>query len=179
MSSAIGVLELNSIARGIEVTDFMLKASQIDLLRSSTTCPGKYVVIISGDTGNVRSALAEGEKRGAECVVDRLILPNAHPQLIPAIALSSQAEPRGALGVMEFFSVTGAIKAADLAVKAANVRLIEIRIGYAIGGKGYVTLTGDVGSVRTAVGAATRDAELLVGTAVIPMPEPRLFDSLL
>ncbi len=179
MSSAIGVLELNSIARGIEVTDFMLKASQIDLLRSSTICPGKYVIIIGGDTGNVRSALAEGEKRGAECVVDQLMLPNAHPQLIPAIALSSHTEPRGALGVLEFFSVTSAIKAADVAVKAANIRLIEIRIGYAIGGKGYVTLTGDIGSVRTAVSTATREAQMLVGTAVIPMPEPRLFDSLL
>lgn len=179
MSNAIGVLELNSIARGIEVTDFMLKASQIDLVRSSTICPGKYIIIIGGDTGNVRSALAEGEKRGAECVVDQLMIPNAHHQLIPAIALSSKVELRGALGVLEFFSVTGAIKAADFAAKAANVSLIEIRIGYAIGGKGFVTLTGDVGSVRTAVSAAAAASEMLVNTAVIPMPEPRLFDSLL
>ena len=179
MISAIGVLELNSISRGIEVTDFMLKASQIDLVRSSTICPGKYIIIIGGDTGNVRSSLAEGEKRGAECVVETLMIPNAHPQLIPAIALSSEVELRGALGVLEFFSVTGAIRAADLAAKAANISLIEIRIGYAIGGKGYVTLTGDIGSVRTAVNAAAKDAEMLVGTAVIPMPEPRLFDSLL
>lgn len=179
MSSAIGVLELNSIARGIEVTDFMLKASQIDLVRSSTICPGKYVIIISGDTGNVRSSLAEGEKRGAECVVDTLMLPNAHPQLVPAIALTSQTALQGALGVLEFFSVTGAIKAADFAAKAANISLIEIRIGYAIGGKGFVTLTGDVGSVRTAVSAAAKNAEMLVNTAVIPRPDSRLFDSLL
>ena len=80
---------------------------------------------------------------------------------------------------MEFFSVTSAIKAADFAAKAANVNLIEVRIGYAIGGKGFVTLTGDVGSVREAVTAATKEAQMLVNTAVIPMPDPRLFDSLL
>ena len=45
--------------------------------------------------------------------------------------------------------------------------LIEVRIGYAIGGKGFVTLTGDVGAVREAVAAASRDAELLVGTSFL------------
>ncbi len=179
MSRAIGMIELSSIARGIEASDYMLKASKVDLIRSSTICPGKYVVIIGGDTGNVRSSIAEGEKWGAECVLDVLIIPNVHPDLIPAISLSNPVENRGALGVMEFFSVTSAIKAADFAAKAANVTLIEVRIGFAIGGKGFVTLTGDVGSVRTAVTAASKQAEMLVGTAVIPMPEPRLFDHML
>ncbi|NLH01891.1 MAG: BMC domain-containing protein, partial [Clostridiales bacterium] len=146
MSKAIGAIELNSIARGIEVSDYMLKASKVDLVRSSTLCPGKYMVIISGDTGDVRASIAEGDKRGAECVLDTLIIPNVHPQLVPAISLTNRVEARGAVGIMEFFSVTAALRAADVAAKAANVTLIEIRIGYAIGGKGYVTLTGDVGS---------------------------------
>lgn len=66
-----------------------------------------------------------------------------------------------------------------MAAKAANITLIEVRIGYAIGGKGCVTLTGDVGAVRAAVAAATRDAQLLVGTTVIPRPAKQVFDSLL
>ena len=49
------------------------------------------------------------------------------------------------MGVLEFYSIASAITAADVAAKAANVTLIEVRIGYAIGGKGFVTLTGDVG----------------------------------
>lgn len=179
MSSAIGVIELNSIARGIAITDTMLKASKVELVRSSTLCPGKYLVIVGGDTGSVRASVGEGERQGSECVLETLVIPNVHPGLIPAISLSNHVENQGALGVMEFFSVTGAIRAADVAAKAANVSLIEIRIGYAIGGKGYVTLTGDVGSVRTAVTAATRDGKMLVDCAVIPVPEKRLFDALL
>ena len=69
--------------------------------------------------------------------------------------------------------------AADAAAKAANVTLIEVRTGYAIGGKGFVTLTGDVGAVRAAVDAATRNAELLVQTAILPRPDPKLFEALL
>jgi Carbon dioxide concentrating mechanism/carboxysome shell protein len=179
MAKAIGMIELLSIAKGIEVCDFMVKAAQVDLLRSSTVCPGKYVVIISGNTGDVTASMQEGEKRGGEHVVDTLLIPNIHPQLIPAISMTTHAEKSGAIGVLEFFSVASAIVAADTAAKAANITLIEVRMGYAIGGKGYVTLTGDVGAVRAAVEAAEKSASLLVSSTVIPRPAPQLFDSLM
>lgn len=178
MSNAIGIIELKSIARGIEITDYMLKASEVDLVRSSTLCPGKYIIIIGGDIGDIRVSIAEGKKCGEKYVLDSLIIPNINSQLIPAISGRNKVETIGAVGIMEFFSVTSAIKAADIAVKTANVTLVKVRIGFAIGGKGLVTLTGDVGSVSAAVASATKEAQMLVGISVIPMPEPRLFDSL-
>ena len=179
MATAIGMGELTSIARGIETCDYMVKAAQVDLLRSSTVCPGKYMIIVGGETGDVRAAMAEGIKRGGELVVDTLMLPNVHEQLIPAISMTNQVDVRGAVGVLEFYSIASAIIAADVAAKAANITLIEVRTGYAIGGKGFVTLTGDVGAVRAAVEAARKDAELLVETTVIPRPDKKLFDALL
>ena len=169
MANAIGMVELTSIARGIETSDFMVKAAQVELIRSSTVCPGKYIIIIAGDTGDVKASMAEGIRQGGESVVNTLLLPNAH----------HQPPAGGAVGVLEFYSIASAITAADVAAKAANVTLIEVRIGYAIGGKGFVTLTGDVGAVREAVAAASRDAELLVGTSVIPRPAQQVFQSLL
>lgn len=179
MKLAIGMIELNSIARGIEASDFMVKAARVDLLRSSTVCPGKYIVIIGGEVGDVSISIAEGEKRAGEYLVDKLLIPNVHPQLIPAIGMTTQIEEFGALGVIEFFSAAAAITAADTAAKAAGVTLIDVAIGYAIGGKGYVTLTGDVGAVRAAVAAAEENAELLVASAVIPKPSPAVFTCLL
>lgn len=179
MATAIGMVELTSIARGIETCDYMVKAAQVDLLRSSTVCPGKYMIIVGGETGDVRAAMAEGIKRGGELVVDTLMLPNVHEQLIPAISMTNQVDVRGAVGVLEFYSIASAIIAADVAAKAANITLIEVRTGYAIGGKGFVTLTGDVGAVRAAVEAARKDAELLVETTVIPRPDKKLFGALL
>lgn len=179
MATAIGMVELTSIARGIETCDYMVKAAQVDLLRSSTVCPGKYMIIVGGETGDVRAAMAEGIKRGGELVVDTLMLPNVHEQLIPAISMTNQVDVRGAVGVLEFYSIASAIIAADVAAKSANITLIEVRTGYAIGGKGFVTLTGDVGAVRAAVEAARKDAELLVETTVIPRPDKKLFDALL
>ena len=67
----------------------------------------------------------------------------------------------------------------DEAAKAANITLIEVRMGYSIGGKGFVTLTGDVGAVRAAVAAAKEGKDLYVGSTVIPRPAPQVFQSLL
>lgn len=179
MKLAIAMVELNSIAKGIEASDFMVKAARVELLRSSTVCPGKYIAIIGGEVGDVASALAEGEKRAGEYLVDKLMIPNIHPQLIPAIGMTSEVEEYGALGVLEFYSISSAIVAADTAAKAANITLICVNIGYAIGGKGYVILTGDVGAVREAVATAAKETELLVASAVIPRPSATLFSHLL
>lgn len=180
MKLAIGMVELNSIARGIETCDFMVKAARVEVLRSSTVCPGKYMVIVGGETADVSASMAEGEKRAGEYLVDRLLIPNVHPQLIPAIGMTTEVEECGALGVLEFFSVSSAIIAADAAAKAANITLIDVCIGYAIGGKGYVTLTGDVGAVRAAVAAAEKNTELLLlSSAIIPKPSPELYSHLL
>ena len=49
---------------GIETSDFMVKAAQVDLIRSSTVCPGKYIILIAGDTGDVKSLHGGGHPPG-------------------------------------------------------------------------------------------------------------------
>lgn len=86
------------------------------------------------------------------------------------------------LGVIEFFDVTSALYAADSAIKSADVEIIEIRMGYAIGGKSYVTLTGDLSAVKTAVEVGSKAGEdncMLVNKAVIASPRKELIESLL
>ena len=179
MKNALGIIELGSIARGIESCDCMLKAAKVELLRATSFCPGKYMVIIAGDTDGVTSSIKAGKICAAECLIDTLLIPNIHPQVNPAVSVTSQITEYKSVGVLEFYSVASAIIAADTAAKAANITLIEVRVGFAIGGKGFVTLTGDVGSVRAAVDAASKSTELLVGTSVIPHPDPRVLSSLL
>ena len=178
MGRAIGMVELSSIARGIETSDSMLKAAQVELLRSVTVCPGKYMVIVGGDTGAVRASLEAGKAAGGEFVVDTLLIPSVHEQVFPAISGTVVTDPQ-AVGVIEYYSIASAIEAADAAAKAAQITLIEVRTGYAIGGKGFVVLTGDVGAVRAAIDAAKQVSELYVESTVIPRPAPQLLESLL
>ena len=55
MYHAIGVIELKSIAKGIEATDSALKSAGISLVSARPACPGKYEIILTGSISNVKS----------------------------------------------------------------------------------------------------------------------------
>jgi microcompartment protein CcmL/EutN len=182
MHNTIGLIELNSIAKGIEAADTMVKAADVQLVFSKPVCPGKFIILVFGDVSSVKASVSAGIEKGAQYVVDKMLLTNAHPQLIPAISALSSVEQLNAVGVMEFFSITGAVEAADTAAKAGLVQLIEVRLGLGIGGKSYVTLTGELSSVAEAVAAGIRTAKekgMLVACSVIPSPCKEVFDNLL
>ena len=87
-----------------------------------------------------------------------------------------------ALGIIETFSVASCIIAADAAAKKANIKLIDIRLANALGGKAYVTLTGEVGAVRSAVNAGCntiKEDGILLRRVVIPNPHEDLAKSVL
>lgn len=177
MMQAIGLVELTSVAKGLESADSMVKASAVELLEAKPICPGKYMIMVTGDVSAVQSSVDIGKQVGADAVVDDFILPNVHPSVITAIGSSTQIDNIQAVGVIETFSVASLIVAADTAAKAANVELIEIRTGMGIGGKSFVVLTGDVSSVNAGVDAgASRAMEkgMLVEKTVIPSPHPQL-----
>ena len=86
------------------------------------------------------------------------------------------------MGIIETFSISSLIVAADTAAKAGDVELIEIRPGMGIGGKSFVTLTGDVSSVKASVEAGVALASekgMLVEQVVIPSPHHNLKQYLL
>lgn len=177
----IGFLEMNSIAKGIEATDAMCKAARVSLITAKPSCPGKYHVLITGEVSAVQSAMKAGKIVASSHVIDELVIPRVHQEVVDAINMSSMPENPKAIGVLEYFSVAGSIYGADAAVKSANVHLIEMRLGTGIGGKSFVTLTGDVSAVETAVrnGAKTaEDSGLLVNTAVIAHPDKALLKTL-
>lgn len=182
MIRTIGLIELNSIASGIETADEMLKSAEVNLLMAKTVCPGKYIILVTGNVGAVQASLDHGIAAGKQFVVNKLLLPNVHPQVIPAINASSDVERLRDLGVLEFFSIASAIIAADAAAKSADIELIEVRLGVGIGGKAFVLLTGDVSAVKNAVtvGANTAlESGMLVNKAVIAAPSKELLKYLL
>lgn len=177
----IGFLELNSIAKGIEAADAMLKAAEVSLISAKASCPGKYHVLVSGEVAAVQSSVDAGVQIADGCVVDSLVIPRVHPQVIEAVNMSTLPEQMNAVGIVEYFSVTASILGADAAAKAAEVTLLEVRLGTGIGGKSFVTLTGDVAAVEAGVDAAAAQAEdsgMLVSRVVIPSPDVELFKSL-
>jgi microcompartment protein CcmL/EutN len=177
---ALGMLELSSIAVAYEVEDAMLKASDVELLVARTICSGKYVVMIGGQVAAVESSVAAGKRVSREALIDELVIPNVDARVFPAISggVAIEERDKDALGILEAFSVTSIIEGADAAVKAAEVKLFRIHVAMAIGGKGFLMLTGEVSEVEAAVEAGAREIAkrgLLVSKVVIPRPEARLY----
>ena len=179
---SIGLIELTSIAAGFQAADAMLKAAGVDLLLSRSICSGKYMVMVRGDVSAVQAAVSAGVSAAHFSVIDSFVIPNLHEAVFPAIAGSSKVETLEALGIVESFSVASLIEGADAAVKAANVQLIEIRLAMALGGKAFVTLTGNVAAVQSAVDAAAQmvgQKGMLVNKVVIPSPRPELLNEMI
>ena len=174
---AIGIIETSSIAKGFEIADTILKAANVQIVVNRTICPGKYMVLIGGDVDAVQASIEAGIKVAAHTLVDQFVIPNVHPSVFPAISGVSHLPELKALGVVEAFSVASIIEAAEAAVKASNVQLLTIHLAMAIGGKAFVTLTGDVASVTEAVEVAAAVVQrrgLLVEKVVIPAPRPEI-----
>jgi microcompartment protein CcmL/EutN len=171
--NAIGIVETSSIAKGFEIADTILKTAQVELIVNRTICPGKYMVLVGGSVDAVQSSVEAGVRVGAHTVVDHFVIANIHPSVFPAISGVTHLPELQALGVVESFSVASIIEAADAAVKATPVQLLSIHLAMAIGGKGFVSLTGDVASVQEAVEVAAGVIQrkgLLVEKVVIPRP---------
>lgn len=178
----IGCVELNSIAMGMHTADEMVKAAEVDLVIARTTCPGRYLVVVSGDTGAVQSAVERGRELAGETMVDSFVIPNVHEDVIPAMTGSTICPRIDALGVIETYTVASCILAADAAAKSGQISLIEIRTAAGLAGKAYVTMTGDVGSVQSSVKAGVEgvgDSGPVLSHIVIPSPSQGLKAQLL
>lgn len=182
MMETIGFLELNSIAKGVEAADAILKAADTRLVFAKAICPGKYVIMFTGTVSTAAASLEAGARIAGAHAVDSVLIPMVDPQVIEAINAATAPREPGAVGVMEFFSITAAVYAADAAVKAACITLVDVRLGTGIGGKSFVVLTGDVAAVSEAVNTGVSEGAkrgLMVDFTVIPNPRPEIFESLL
>lgn len=87
--SAIGFVELNSIARGYEAADAALKTSDVQLASCHAGCPGKFYFLFKGDTTAVEAAVIAATAIGRENVVDSTVIANVHEDVIKAMAMAT------------------------------------------------------------------------------------------
>lgn len=179
---AIGFIETDSVAAGIEAADAVVKRASVNLLEARPMCPGKHMVLFSGDISQVGDALKAGLRIAGASVVDSLLLPNVHPAVFLALDLSSESTGGAALGIIETVTAAVCIVAADAAVKAAEVNLVEIRLANGLGGKSFVLFEGEVDAVNAAVAAGAEGpvaAGLLVRKTVISSLAPQVRSKIL
>ena len=179
---AIGLVEVKSVAKGIKVTDEMLKSAGVFLIQSGAVCPGKFVTIVGGSLSNIQASVDRAASVAEDALIDKFVIGRLGEKVFEAMCGTANVKERKALGVVETFTAASAILAADAAVKTANVSLIEVRVARGMGGKCFVTMTGEVSDVKAAVEAGAKIAAkdgVLIGTEVIANPHPELWESIL
>ncbi len=179
---AIGLVEVKSVAKGIKVTDEMLKSAGVFLIQSGSVCPGKFVTIVGGSLSSIQASVDRAASVAEDSLIDKFVIGRLGEKVFEAMCGTANVKERKALGIVETFTAASAILAADAAVKAANVSLIEVRVARGMGGKCFVTMTGEVSDVKAAVEAGAKIAAkdgVLIGTEVIANPHPELWEAIL
>jgi len=178
MLYSIGVAELKSIAKGIEACDEALKSAGVSIVSAQPSCPGKYEIVLTGQISDVQVAIDRIKANYDKYVIDAVRLGRVDQRVVKALMGAPAQAPTGALGIIETFSGASAIQAADAAIKAANVEIMELRISRGMGGKSFVMLTGHVGDVSAAVEAGcayAKEQGLLTNSSVIAAPHEELW----
>ncbi|MBI4559521.1 MAG: BMC domain-containing protein [Candidatus Hydrogenedentes bacterium] len=177
--SVLGMVEFQGIAVGILGSDAMVKAAQVELMESHPIDPGRYLAAVAGDVASVEASVRAGVNIAKESLVYSFVLPNLHPQILPALRGQAPEPAPNAVGIIETQTAAAIVEAADAACKAAPVQLMKLRLALHIGGKGYTTFVGDVADVEAAVWAGVRAAgDKLIDNVVIPNPYPEIFSHL-
>ena len=131
---AIAAIETSSIAQGIVVADAMVKQAEVDVLEASTLARPLLDPDRRGRRHGARVAQARRRGRGGHA---------ARPAVHPAAARGQTAgcaglvppNPDDAYGVIETLTAASAIVAADLAAKAAEITLRDLRLANGLGGR--------------------------------------------
>ena len=177
MSKAIGMIEFKTIATGITAADAMVKTADVELVEAQAVCPGKYIVIVTGDLSAVDAAIHTAKVQHGEQLISSFVLGNPHESIFPAIYGATEIGEVSALGILETYDAASMIVAADEAAKTAIVDLIELRLARGMCGKSYMFLTGEVAAVEAAIDRAKKTVAkegMYLDSSVIAHPDEQI-----
>jgi microcompartment protein CcmL/EutN len=176
---AIGVLEYRSIAMGMKAADDVLKTADVDVITAKTVCPGKYIVVLKGSVSAIKAGMEKGTSDEYQSIlVDQCCLGNPDESVLKGMYGTAEIDGLEAIGIIETYSVASIFEVADDVVKTTPVQIVEMRIAKGISGKSFVVFSGDLSSVMASIEKASvsvKEKGLLLSTAVIPRPDPRLW----
>ena len=145
-------------------------------------CPGKYIIIVTGDLSAVDAAVNTARVQHGEQLISSFVLGNPHESIFPAIYGATEIEEVSALGVLETYDAASMVVAADEAAKTAIVDLVEIRLARGMCGKSYMMITGEIAAVQAAIERAKQTVGkegMYLDSSVIAHPDAQIRKAIL
>lgn len=180
---ALGLVECQSIARGITVSDAMVKRAAVALVLNRAASPGKHLSLCTGSVADVEEAMQAGRTQAGALLADELFLPQVDKELIATLCRPSPWLLTDALsiGIFETYSAASTLLGSDAACKVAEITIAMLRLCDGIGGKGFAVFVGEQDMVEAALQAAQGRVQsaLLVCAELIPRPHLDMLSALL
>lgn len=168
--ACIGIAEWDPIGPGMAATNALLAAAKVVVEQAFTAPPGRWFVMVSGEAAEVEKAIAQARSWAAPALRDAAVLPAAHPDVLRALSRAQVSSDEEAVGILETDSLVAGICAAERAVRAAPVLLLQVRLCGDLGGKSLVLVAGSQTDVEKALAAARDETDgraATVSTVVI------------
>src|SRR5260370_447305 len=171
---ALALLEIESIARGMVVADALVKRAPVELALAEPVSPGKYLLLFSGGVAETEEAFKAGIEAAGSTLLDKLFLSRPAPRLLEALKDKFDETWGDSFAIVETHSAASTLRAADSALKRAEVWVRRLHLARGIGGKGYFVLTRALDMIEAAVeaSAAAIEPQLLGAAEVTPRPPP-------
>lgn len=157
--SNIAVLEFKSVSRGIQVTDSVVKASNVNLVLSTSLCPGKYLTIIEGEIDALETATEVARNEGGRHLFSDMVIGGIDMKVIRAIGGKLADKPLGAMAIIESLQMAHLINSADIVIDSADVEFLDFRLARGCGVNSFFVITGTLSAVEE----AARNAEEFLG----------------
>ena len=90
MSDSLGMIETKGYVGNVEATDAMMKAANVDLLKQIQIGGGLLTVLVKGDVGSVKSAVAAGADAAGRVgeLVGSHVIARPHNELLVQLGIA-------------------------------------------------------------------------------------------
>lgn len=182
MSKSIGAIEFKSIAKGIEVSNEIIKKSLVEVLYLKSICPGKFLIIVSGETSYVNECIDYGLKIGDKYILDSFVINAIAQEIIDGLKNKyEKLDSINSIGVVETNKVCAGIKMLDKTLKSGEVSLVKLQLSFAIAGKLVYIVSGDLSSLQYSLEESNRvvkEKEIIYMT-IIPSVDEKIIKNLI
>ena len=153
---ALAMLQLVDTPRGLRALDAVAKEAPVEVVATGTVQCGHYLIAFRGQPEAVERSFNRAVASVGAAVVDRVVLHDAEPRIVPAFRDGTLRwpAPGDTLGVVQSSTCPTLLAAVEAALKGAYVDLVELRLGDGLGGKALAMLWGAVHDVEAAVDLA-------------------------
>ena len=161
LGPALAMVELCDLPSGLVALDALAKEAPVVVVGAGTIHHGHFLIVFAGSVAEVEMSYARAIERAEAAIVDRVLLPDAEPRLLPALSRGERRPPLvgDALGMLEARSSPTLVGAVDAALKGTDVELVELRLAEGLGGKALASLWGYQHDVDAAVELAAKRLE--------------------